>query len=123
MRTQHIVHAVLLSLGLAFPAWASPRALPPLPAPEQDALPAHESRQPPVLPAVPPRGQMLYENHCMACHESVVHIRSRQLARSLPQLREQVRRWADYLQLRWSGDEVEEVVRYLDRQYYRFERR
>lgn len=123
MRTQSIVHAVLLSLGLAFPAWASPRALPPLPVPEQDAPSGHASRQPPVMPPAPPRGQMLYENHCMACHESVVHIRSRQQARSLPQLRGQVRRWADYSQLRWSGDEVEEVVRHLDSRYYRFELR
>jgi len=123
MRTQSIVHAVLLSLGLAFPAWAGPRALPPLPAPEQDAPPGHASRPPPVLPPAAARGQMLYENHCTACHESVVHIRSRQQVRSLPQLLDQVRRWADYSQLRWSGDEVEEVVRHLDSQYYRFERR
>jgi len=123
MRTQSIVHAVLLSLGLAFPAWADSRAPSSLPAPEQDAPPGHESQLPPALPAAAARGQMLYENHCMACHESVVHIRSRQQARSLPQLREQVRRWADYSQLRWSRDEAEEVVRHLDSQYYRFERR
>jgi hypothetical protein len=66
---------------------------------------------------------MLYENHCMICHESLVHVRSQQQVRSQPQLRAKVLHWADYLQLHWGGEEVEEVVRYLDRQYYQFERR
>ena len=122
MRTQVIVHAALLALGLALPAGASPRILPPPPVPELEAPAGNETRKPPVMPPAPPRGQMLYENHCMSCHESVVHIRSRQQAKSLPQLRAKVLHWADYLQMRWGREEVEDVVDHLNSQYYQFER-
>lgn len=76
-----------------------------------------------VAPPAPPRGQMLYENHCMSCHESVVHIRSNHRAQSLTELRGTVSNWANYLHLRWGRGEVEEVVTYLNNHYYRFESR
>lgn len=122
MRTRIMVHAALLALGFVLPAWASPRFLP-APVPELEAPAVNESRQMPVMPPPPARGQMLYENHCMSCHESVVHIRSRQEAKSLPQLRAKVLHWADYLQMPWGKEEVEDVVKHLDSHYYRFERR
>jgi cytochrome c5 len=123
MRTRIIVHAALLSLGLALPAWASPRILPPPPAPDMEMPLKNESRQKPVMPPAPPRGQMLYENHCMSCHESVVHIRTQKDVKSLPQLRTKVLNWADYLKLRWGKEEVEDVVIHLNSQYYKFELR
>jgi len=123
MRIQLIVHAALLSLGLGLPAWASPRIVPPAPVPATEAQPGNESRHPPVVPPAAPRGQMLYENQCMSCHESGVHIRTRQQVESLPQLRARVLYWADYLQLHWGREEVEDVVDHLDSQFYRFERR
>ena len=123
MRIPIRVHAALLSLALGLPAWASPRIVPPAPAPEMETPAGNESRQQPVMPPAVPRGQMLYENHCMSCHESVVHIRERQQAKSLPQLRARVLYWADYLQMHWGREEVEDVVNHLDSQYYRFERR
>jgi hypothetical protein len=123
MRTQIIVHAALLLLGLSLPALAAPRILPPPPAQEMETKPRNESRQTRVMPPAPARGQMLYENHCIACHESMVHIRTRQQAKSLPQLRARVLHWAEYLQLRWGKDDVEDVVIHLDSQYYQFEHR
>jgi len=122
MRIQILVHAALLSLALGLPAWASPRIVPPAPAPEMETPAGNESRQQPVMPPAVPRGQMLYENHCMSCHESVVHIRERQQVKSLQQLRARVLYWADYLQMHWGREEVEEVFIYLNDQYYRFER-
>ncbi len=121
MRIQNLVHAVIFSLGLASSAWASSDSLP-ASAPAMEALPGNETRPQPVLPPALPRGQMLYENHCMACHESAAHIRGRQVVKSLPQLRETVMRWADYLKLPWHREEVEDVVIYLDNEYYQFER-
>jgi len=38
-------------------------------------------------------------------------------------LRAQVLRWTAYMQLRWGKEEVEDVVDYLGRQYYKFESR
>lgn len=123
MRIRIIVSAALLSLGFVFPAGASPRTLPVPPAPEMATPPMNEPRQKPVMPLAPPRGQLLYENHCMACHESVVHIRTRQHAQSLQELRARVLHWAEYLQLRWGKEEVEDVVSHLNSQYYKFESR
>ena len=123
MRTRNIVYAALLALGLAFPAWASPRAQPVPSAQEMNNPPMHEPRQRPSTPPVPPRGQLLYENHCMSCHESVIHIRTRQLTKSLPELQAQVRYWAAYLQLSWDKKDIEEVTTHLNDQYYKFESR
>jgi len=39
------------------------------------------------------RGRLLYENHCRACHESNVHIRQTQAAKSLKAVRTEVVRW------------------------------
>jgi hypothetical protein len=118
-----MVYAALLSLGFVLPALASPRTQPVPPAQEMETSPMKEPRQTPVMPPVPPRGQLLYENHCMSCHESVVHIRTRQHAKSLSELQARVQHWAAYLQLRWSKEDVEVVVTHLNRQYYKFESR
>ncbi len=123
MRTKVIVYAALLSLGFVIPAWATPRTLPVSPAREKEAPLMNEPRQERVTPPVPPRGQMHYENHCMACHESVVHIRGNHRTRSLAELRGRVSHWANALHLRWGKEEVEEVVTHLNDHYYKFESR
>lgn len=123
MRTKVLVYAALLSLGFVITAWARPGPLPVLPAQENAAPLMNEPRQERVTPPVPPRGQMLYENHCMSCHESVVHIRGDLRSRSLAELRGRVSHWANALHLRWSKEEVEEVVTHLNTHYYKFESR
>jgi mono/diheme cytochrome c family protein len=70
----------------------------------------------------PSRGQLLYENQCIACHESVVHIRSNRGVKSLPELQAAVARWATYAKPSWDSEEIEEVTRYLDSRYYKFEK-
>jgi hypothetical protein len=124
MRTKTMLYAVLLSLGLITPAWASPGPLPVPPVQESDIpLMNEEPQQKPVTPPVPTRGQMLYENHCMSCHESVAFIRDKHRIQSLKALRGKVSHWANYLHLGWGKDEVEEVVNHLNSQYYKFESR
>ncbi len=114
--------------GVVTPLWAGPRPDPgaypqardPRAAPEpfQQAKPPYAAQ-----PVVVPRGQLLYENHCTACHESAAHVRDARRADSLPVLRGWVVQWARYLELRWREDEIGEVVRYLNDRYYRFEAR
>lgn len=120
MQTKVIVYAALLSLGFIIPAGATPHTRPVSPAQEKEAPRMNEPRH---TPPVPPRGQMLYENHCMSCHESVVHIRGNQRTRSLAELRGRVSHWASALHLRWGKEEVEEVVTHLNDHYYKFESR
>jgi hypothetical protein len=123
MRTKNTVYAALLALGFVLPTWADPRAQPVPPAQERETPPINEPRQEPVTPPLPPRGQLLYENHCMSCHESVIHIRTRQHTRSLPELQAQVLHWAEYLKLNWDREDVREVAAHLDTRYYKFESR
>jgi len=120
MQTRFIIAAALLGLGFAVMALTHPDAQPPAPEQKSDATPGNAA----ALPVPPvPRGQLLYENHCMACHESVVHIRTRQSARTLAELQERVEHWARYLKLTWSAEDVRDVTGFLDSRYYRFESR
>ena len=120
MHPRFLVATALLVLGFAVMALTNP-----------DGVPVSESGSDvtePVNPApravvAPPgsRGQQLYENHCMGCHESVVQIRSAPTARSYRDLQHRVAHWASYLKLPWSEEEVADVARYLDAAHYRFE--
>lgn len=123
MRTKITVCVALLLLGAVLTAWASPSPLLVPPVQKIDVPVLLEPQQNPVPLPVPSRGQMLYENHCKACHESVVFIRDKRRIQTLEALRGKVFHWANYLQLRWSKEEVEEVVSHLNSQYYRFEAR
>ncbi|HYA37023.1 MAG TPA: hypothetical protein VEI74_01950 [Candidatus Methylomirabilis sp.] len=92
-------------------------------APEQRPVP--EVQLPIPRPATPSaqtvsRGQLLYENHCIACHESVVHVRHDRRAQSYKALQEWVVRWSNQQQLGWGAGEIADVVDYLNRRYYKF---
>jgi mono/diheme cytochrome c family protein len=68
------------------------------------------------------RGRALYENHCMVCHTSKVHRRIPPSAIDMEALRFIVRVWVEENRLSWGPEEIEDVVRYLDRTYYNFPR-
>jgi hypothetical protein len=72
----------------------------------------------PTFAAEAPRGQLLYENHCRACHSSTAHIRSDRKVQSRQDLEAQIRRWAGQLQLPWNDEDVASVLRFLDDRYY-----
>lgn len=116
--------AILLILALGMPA--TPLLAVPLPEtaaprPPQEAVPPAGSATPGPLPVpVAPRGQMLYENHCLGCHESVLFIRARRAVRSLPELRDTVARWAREARAPWRDEEIDAVTGHLNRTYYRF---
>lgn len=67
------------------------------------------------------RGRLLYENHCMSCHESVVHIREQRKAVSPAELRAAIRSWAAEIKLRWQDADVNDVYQYLNNRYYKFQ--
>jgi mono/diheme cytochrome c family protein len=66
------------------------------------------------------RGKILYETRCSACHASSVHQRSARKAKSFGGVRVQVVRWSTEVGGSWSGDEIDDVTRYLNQRYYRF---
>ena len=73
-----------------------------------------------VAPTNPERGRLFYENHCRDCHESNVHIREVQAARSLEAVRTQVERWQAVLKLEWSAEDVGDVAEYLNATWYHY---
>jgi hypothetical protein len=66
------------------------------------------------------RGQALYENHCMSCHEATVHTRETHRATSLADLRKWVASWSFHASLDWSSEEIDDVADFMDRRYYHF---
>ena len=67
-------------------------------------------------------GRMLYETYCGDCHYTRVHERPRDTSRAknLSDLRDLVAKWAAQTKYRFSLDEKEDVVQYLNASYYRF---
>jgi uncharacterized protein YeaO (DUF488 family) len=72
--------------------------------------------------ADPARGRLLYETHCIGCHNSQIHWRERRLARDWTGLVTQVRGWQARASLQWDESDIVEVARHLNETIYRFER-
>ena len=104
--------AVRAQAGEALPAPPAPPTVVPEPAP--GAVPAG-----PAAPADAARGRLLYETHCIACHNTQVHWRERREVRDWPSLQTQVARWQASTGLSWSGDDILEVSRYLNDTIYK----
>jgi mono/diheme cytochrome c family protein len=68
------------------------------------------------------RGRALYENHCIVCHTAKVHRRVPPLPLGEDDLRYIVKLWATQQGVRWSAEDIEDVVHYLNRTHYRFEK-
>jgi len=66
------------------------------------------------------RGRQLYENHCQVCHTAQIHGRKNRMAFSAGDLREIVERWQQNQGLRWSREEIEDVVQFLGATRYHF---
>ncbi|WP_455204707.1 hypothetical protein [Kaarinaea lacus] len=66
------------------------------------------------------KGKLLYENHCRSCHESMVHIRAKTKVRSYHDIQYWVGRWAIEVDLKWTSEEIEAVVNYLNSEHYKF---
>jgi mono/diheme cytochrome c family protein len=120
----HLLTALSLTLMLSS-AMATPE--PPTEKPGAEAVlpeetePQLEPESKPVVPDAGSRGQLLYENHCLECHASVIHVRETHRALTLKDLEYWVTLWADDLKLPWGEDEIGDVVDYLNHRYYKFE--
>jgi mono/diheme cytochrome c family protein len=64
-------------------------------------------------------GRVLYETYCGVCHYERVHERLRTEIKSLSDLRDMVARWAPQTKHKFSLDELEDVVQYLNASHYR----
>lgn len=75
---------------------------------------------PAALAQQPSRGELLYSTHCIECHTTQMHWRDRHVARDMPTLRAEVRRWQGQIGLQWSDEDIEAVAQHLNRTIYKF---
>jgi hypothetical protein len=66
------------------------------------------------------RGRALYEMRCVECHATSVHSRTKRIAASCIEIREQVVRWSRQQGSEWTAEEVDDVTLYLNERYYAF---
>jgi len=67
-----------------------------------------------------PRGQLLYETHCNACHGTSVHSRNPRKAKSIGDIKHWVTRWSKELKLDWSSADIDDVAKHVNSKYYHF---
>ncbi|NNF97379.1 MAG: hypothetical protein HKM94_10675 [Halobacteria archaeon] len=110
----------IISAGLALMLTNNVHAIAGAPPDKELSLDQDHSqlKQPDSQLAPSSRGELLYLNHCLVCHESSVHIREKHNAENISAIRGEVTRWAKELQLKWSSYDIEEVVDYLNNRYY-----
>ena len=65
-------------------------------------------------------GDDLHFEHCTGCHDSSVYTRENRNVRSLERLGSQVRFCKNSLELTWFDDEVDDVIEYLNKNFYHF---
>lgn len=66
------------------------------------------------------RGELLYSTHCIACHTTEVHWRTKKLATDWGSLQAQVSRWQNVSSLGWGAADIAEVAQYLNKRYYHY---
>jgi len=66
------------------------------------------------------RGHDLYGNHCIECHESVVHVREDHKAKSIEEIEAFIIRWSSYRNLSWNREDISDVLHYLNTRYYKY---
>lgn len=67
----------------------------------------------------PARGAKTHET-CLQCHGTDVYVAPQRKIDSLPALRKEVERWGDYYNPALSPQEIDDLVAYLDTQFYKF---
>ncbi len=65
-------------------------------------------------------GSELHAENCTACHDSALYTRENRRVQTLPNLGTQVRFCKDNLGITWFDDEVDDVVGFLNKNYYHF---
>jgi len=90
---------------------------PPAAQPQTQSAPGNKS---PARDNSKTRGQLLYETHCIACHQSTLHIRDRRKAKSIAEINQWVSRWVSYQKLNWTIEDIQLVANYLNQQFYHY---
>lgn len=67
----------------------------------------------------PLRGAVLHEA-CLGCHGTELYVPPRAKIKSLSELRKEVDKWNDRYNPKFTKQEIEDLVAYLNRDFYKF---
>lgn len=67
----------------------------------------------------PVRGEKLH-GYCVGCHGTALYVPPQAKIRTLATLKKEVERWNDRMNPKFTRQEVEDIVAYLNRDFYRF---
>lgn len=67
----------------------------------------------------PVKGETLHQS-CLQCHGTDVYLPPKRKITSLAALRRETARWGDYYNPKLTKSEIEDLVAYLNRDFYRF---
>ncbi len=65
------------------------------------------------------RGMRLYDANCGACHSPAMHERDKGKVHNVAELRAQVVRWSEHANHKFTDEEIDDLVAYLNRWHYR----
>ncbi len=65
-------------------------------------------------------GEQLHASKCQGCHDSSVYTRANRFIKNRDALHEQVNRCHKQVRADWTDQQINDVVNYLDSQYYKF---
>jgi mono/diheme cytochrome c family protein len=74
-----------------------------------------------TLSGDPVRGKQRHEP-CLQCHGTELYVAPKARIKSLKALKRSVEKWGDYYNPRYSKQDVEDVVAYLNAEFYKFDK-
>jgi mono/diheme cytochrome c family protein len=67
----------------------------------------------------PARGERLHES-CLQCHRSELYVPPKRKVKTLAALRKETVRWGDHYNPAFTKAEIDHLVAYLNRDFYKF---
>jgi mono/diheme cytochrome c family protein len=74
-----------------------------------------------TLPGDPVRGKQRHEP-CLQCHGTELYVPPKAHIKTLKALKRSVEKWGDYYNPRYSKQDIEDVVAYLNTEFYKFDK-
>jgi len=68
----------------------------------------------------PGNGEQLHASKCQGCHDNSVYTRANRFIKNRDALHDQVNRCHKQVRADWTAQQINDVVNYLDNQYYKF---
>lgn len=78
-----------------------------------------QAASPAMAAGDPVRGAALHKD-CEGCHGTELYVKPRAKAKTLSGLKKEIERWNDRMNPKFTKQEIEDLVAYLNRDFYRF---